>query len=95
MMLVWHQWCACVIKAGSQIQDRVSCTWKRKRYKYFIKWYVQSVISSETDDAPTNSTNTEIGDAPTNLSEYTSKILQQTNPPTQSDLMASFFLLDI
>ena len=59
------------------------------------KWYVQSVISSETDDAPTNSTNTEIGDAPTNLSEYTSRILQQTNPPTQSDLMASCFLLDI
>ena len=31
-----------------------------------IKWYVQSVMHSETDDAPTNSRNTETDDAPTN-----------------------------
>ena len=54
-----------LIKAGSQIQDCVLVRMEMQNGTS-IKWYVQSLMHSETDDAPTNSRNTETDDAPTN-----------------------------
>lgn len=68
MMLVWHILTSTTVfvQLKQVLKSRTVFCAHGNANGASIKWYVQSLMHSETDDAPTNSRNTETDDAPTN-----------------------------
>ena len=101
MMLFWHILTSTnvfvqikLIKAGSQIQDCVLCAWKCKTVQVSSGmcnlWCIvkpMMLLQIQEIQKPMMLLQTDV--MAFTVVWYTSKIFKQTNPPTQSDLMAS------